>query len=107
VLGQRERSPTLSPPPNYRRRLNSGGLESGQDERRGEDLCAGYSGKGVSMNNCPLDHIGEDEYQRRGNADELRSRGDNEQGGEDECGDRGNADELRRGVGRATEVPLL
>jgi hypothetical protein len=41
VLGRRGRPPTLSPPPNYQRRLNFGGLESGQDERRGEDLCAG------------------------------------------------------------------
>ena len=60
MLGRRGRPPTLSPPRNYRRRLN------GQDEQRGENLCAS-----------------EDEYQHE---DESRStgRGEEERG---ECRD--------------------
>lgn len=77
---------------------------SGQDERRCEDFCEGYRGKGgVYMDNCSLDHnLGEDEYQHNdetgGDTDEPRIRCDNEHGGEDESSNRSKKN--GRGGGR-------
>lgn len=72
VLGRRGRSPTLSPPPNYRRRLNFCGPIIGQDERRGEDLCA--SGD-KCLGNCTSDREDHEDVCGGEASDGCRSNG--------------------------------
>lgn len=84
MLGRRGRPPTLSPPRNYRRRLNFGEHESEQNERRGDNSCAPADkcrrGEGICLANCPHNDnecLGEDDHQL-----EDESRGEEDCGGE-------------------------
>lgn len=111
MLGGRGRSRTPTPPPNYRRRLNLYGLESGQDERRGEVLCAGGDkcrGEGVCMANCPCnrnEQLGEDECQDdlNGNEDDPRDEDHDTVHGSDHGNDY-EEKSGRRGGGRSRGI---